>query len=161
MARDGSSTGFKFDDAHAPTCGKNPFSLHNSGWITAGGVLASEYDAAQVQWGGRWRMPTVQELKDLRAKCDWMWSTMNGVNGYVIRGRGAYFSTSIFLPASGDGYATSLNHAGSEGYYWSSVPDSGDNASWCLYFFSNDECNIDLNYRSYGLSVRPVQGLTK
>ena len=115
VARDGSSTGFKFDDAHAPTCGKNPFSLHNSGWITAGGVLASEYDAAQVQWGGRWRMPTVQELKDLRAKCDWMWSTMNGVNGYAVRGRYDYASYSIFLPCAGYGCGTSLSNAGSYG----------------------------------------------
>ena len=54
--------------------------LQSEGWITADGVLASAHDAAQAHWGGSWRMPTLQELDDLRDNCDWTWTSMNGVD---------------------------------------------------------------------------------
>ncbi len=161
MASDGSSSGFSFGEGNVPTGCKDNRTLRREGWITAGGVLAPNHDAAHVQWGGGWRMPTMQEIDELDSKCDWTWTTMNGVNGHVVRGRGDYFSSSIFLPAAGDGYGTSRNHAGSDGYYWSSVSYSDDQGSWCLYFFANTEYGVDINYRSYGLSVRPVQGFTQ
>ena len=107
-------------------------------------------------------MPTDAEFSALIHNCDWTWTTQRGVNGYVVRGRGAYASNSIFLPAAGYGYGTSLNDSGSYGYYWSSVPNSGyDNARY-LDFSSGDHITgyYDI-YRYYGFSVRPVQGLAK
>ncbi len=138
--------------------------LQSAGWVTADGVLAPAHDAAHVQWGGAWRMPTYQELFDLcYSKCDWTWTTQNGVNGYVVRGRGAYASNSIFLPAAGHGYGPSLLDSGSDGYYWSSVPYSdSDYGSGGLHFYSG------LHYVTYyysgrylGFSVRPVQGFAQ
>jgi hypothetical protein len=88
---------------------------------------------------------------------------MNGVNGYVVRGRGAYASNSIFLPCAGNIDGTSLNGSGSDGYYWSSVPDSGyagKSRAWNLYF-NSDYHGKGGNYRHYGFSVRPLQGFTK
>ena len=125
-------------------------------------VLAPEHDAAQVQWGGDWRMPTNQEFYDLNNKCDWAWTTMNGVKGYIVRGRGSYASNSIFLPCAGYGYATSLYDVGSKGCYWSSVPGSDYNyGAWTLYFGSSYH-STDYGYRrSYGRSVRPLQRFTK
>ena len=83
-----------------------------------------------------------------------------GVNGWVVSGRGAYASNSIFLPAAGFGYETSLNGAGSYGYYLSSVPLSGNDYAYQLYFGpgGHDTCSDD---RYSGRSVRPVQGFTK
>ena len=106
-------------------------------------------------------MPTNQELDDLVNNCDWNWTTMNGVNGYEVRGRGDYASASIFLPCAGYGGGTSLYYAGSYGYYWSSVPysDYYSNA-WNLYFNSSDHSTRSY-YRDYGRSVRPVQGFTE
>ena len=87
--------------------------------------------------------------------------TMNGVYGYVVRGRGEYASNSIFLPCAGYGYGgTSLVDAGSYGYYWSSVPYSGYYNSWYLNFDSSYHSTY-YDYRSYGRSVRPLQGFTK
>ncbi len=107
-------------------------------------------------------MPTDQELDDLDSKCDWTWTTKNGVNGYVIRGRGFYSSVSIFLPCVGCGDGTSLGQAGLGGYYWSSVPRSDSSGSaWRLYFNSSCHYMSDSRYRYYGRSVRPVQGPTK
>ena len=144
-----------------PTSGKDVSTLLNEGWITQNGVLAPEHDAAHVKWGGQWRMPTDQELKYLYEKCNWAWTQMNGVNGYVIRGRGEYASASIFLPCAGLGDGTLLNYAGSYGYSWSSVPGSGSNCAWRLYFDSSGHGTGSNGGRVYGLSVRPVQGFTK
>ena len=114
-----------------------------------------------MQWGGGWRMPTKQELDDLSSKCDWKWTTVNGVIGYSIHGRGAYASASIFLPCAGYGYGTSLRNAGSYGCYWSSVPGSGNSYyAWGLDFNSSFHGTYR-SYRSSGQSVRPVQGFTE
>jgi hypothetical protein len=87
---------------------------------------------------------------------------MNGVNGYIVRGRGDYASRSIFLPCAGNGDGTSLYDAGSYGYCWSSVPYSDDYGgfyAWYLYFYSSrHSTTFRIRYR--GCSVRPVQGVS-
>ena len=105
-------------------------------------------------------MPTKQEFADLISKCDWTWTKVNGVNGYIVRGRGDYASRSIFLPCAGHGHGTLLHHAGSYGDYWSSVPDSDDYSAWGRYFCSSYRGTYYYD-RYYGLSVRPLQGFTK
>ena len=164
VATDGSSSDFSFGSANTPTYDKDVATLRSEGWITADGILAPAHDAAQAQWGGDWRMPTQQEFDDLNSKCDWAWTTtQDGVNGYIVSGRNAYASKSIFIPCAGYGYGASLYNSGSLGYYWSSVPNS-DNyyLSWDLYFYSS--CHDTDSYycsRVLGFSVRPVQGFTK
>lgn len=154
VASDGSSQNFSFDSDNTPTYG-------NEGWITADGALAPEHDAARVHWGGAWRMPTEDELSALNSNCDWSWTKRNGVNGYVVRGRGAYSSASIFLPAAGNGDGTSLSTAGWEGRFWSSVPsESNSKYAWYLYF-SSDYHYTSRGSRYYGHSVRPVQGFAE
>ncbi len=163
-----SGTTFGFDFSHTNsaiyTYWKSVSELQSAGWVTADGVLAPAHDAAHVHWGGAWRMPTDQELRDLAYnKCDWTWTTQNGVNGYVVRGRGTYASNSIFFPCAGIGYGTSLNSSGSDGYYWSSVPYSEDDYrydAWFLRFYSGTHGTSD-NRRRDGQSVRPVQGFAK
>jgi hypothetical protein len=172
-ASDGSASNFSFKNTNmfskmfgkkednVPTYDKDLSALRRDGWIAATGALAPEHDAAHVKWGGEWRMPTDQELKDLLDKCDWVWTQMNGVNGYVIRGRGEYATASIFLPCSGYGDGTSLYYAGSDGEYWSSVPRSdSDYDAWDLNFDSGYHGTTNY-YRIRGQSVRPVQGFTK
>ena len=161
VATDGSSSNFSFSSGNTPTYGKNFDTLESEGWITEGGFLAPAHDAAHVHWGGSWRMPTYQELYDLARKCDWTWTTQNGVQGYLVKGQGAYASVSIFLPCAGRGYGTSLDLAGSSGSYWSSVPYSGNsNYAWSLRFHSGSH-RTDIDYRDHGRSVRPVQGFTE
>jgi hypothetical protein len=172
VATDGSSSNFQFydDPISRQTYAKTPATLESEGWVVSQDgtyVLAPEHDPAQVQWGGGWRMPTNQELSVLNGNCDWTWTTQNGVNGYVVRGRGDYASNSIFLPCAGRGYGTSLTNSGLNGYYWSSVPYSDNNnyyydynLSRNLYFFSSRHLT-DFSSRDLGQPVRPVQGFTK
>ena len=158
VASDGSSRGEAFVKMKVPNYGKDFTSLLYKRWITEDGTLAPEHDAAQVQWGGGWRMPTQQELLDLCNKCDWKWKKLNGVGGYVIRGRRAYASASIFLSCAGIGNVTSLTSAGSYGSFWSSVPHSDyGSRAWYLYFNSSEH-GMRSDYRYFGSPVRPVQG---
>ena len=162
VASDGSNSNFSFSDGNAPTYRKSKSTLRSEGWITADVVLAPEYDAAKKHWGGDWRMPTKQEFDDLINKCDWVWTTTNGVNGYVVRGKGDYSSKSIFLPCAGNGDGTSLGDAGSNGGYWSSVPRSGNYyLAWNLDFYSSNLSTNSDGDRYFGRSVRPLQGFTK
>jgi hypothetical protein len=105
-------------------------------------------------------MPTRQEFYDLISQCDWTWGSKNGVNGYIVRGKGDYSSKSIFLPCAGFGYGTSLINAGSLGHYWSSVPDTDYYYAWYLSFGSSYH-GTGYNDRGRGQSVRPLQGFTK
>ena len=166
VASDGSNSNFSFKKDNVSTCfsgwfGKSIGKLRRDGWISVSHHLTPNYDAAHKHWGGEWRMPTLQEWEDINSKCDWLWTTVNGVNGYVVRGKGDYSSAEIFLPCAGNGYGTSLYSAGSSGYYWSSVPVSGIyDHSWYLGFGSSNHSTDDC-YRFNGFSVRPLQGFTK
>ncbi|MBR5854562.1 MAG: hypothetical protein IKY87_02635, partial [Paludibacteraceae bacterium] len=111
-------------------------------------------DAARANWGGSWRMPTDAEFAELREQCTWTWTTQNGVKGYKVTSKSN--GNSIFLPAAGYRYVSSLDGAGSDGYYWSSSLYTGTPyGAWLVYFSSGDVYG-DFNYRYYGLSVRPV-----
>ena len=156
VASDGSSSAFSFNSGCARTYEKHPATLRNEGWITADGVLAPAHDAAHVQWGGYWRMPTDQELSDLVNNCDWTRTTINGVNGYVVRGRGNFADSSIFLPLAGRGYGTSLDYPGTDGDYWSSVPLAGNSGNaWYLALYSGNQGTENI-YRFRGQTIRPV-----
>ena len=156
-ATDGSVSGFSFEKDSMHTCGKDITALKQEGKITVDGILTMKYDATQVLWGGRWRMPTDQELRGLVNKCDWIWTTMNGVNGYVVRGRSDYTTASIFLPAAGIGYEDLLRNVGAEGYYWSSVPEPDDDGGSYGLFFHSAFYYTSYYNRRRGMSVRPVQ----
>ena len=153
---------FSWNNSAIYTYQKGVSELQSAGWVTSEGVLAPSHDAAHVHWGGGWRIPTEQELNDLNNKCDWMWKNRNGVNGYVVQGRGNYASASIFLPAAGYGEETWLYSIGSKGRYQSSVPVSGnfDLYQWGLEFDSGYH-STKSGGRYQGRPVRPVQGFTK
>ena len=73
-------------------------------------------DAAYVNWGENWRMPTKDQLEELLTECTWTWTTQNGVNGRLVIGPNG---NSLFLPAAGARYDDSFLIAGSWGDYWS------------------------------------------
>ena len=143
--------------------GKGASALRSEGWTIVlervGYVLAPSHDAAHVKWGGAWRMPTNQELYDLwHNKCDWTWTTRNGVNGCIVRGRGMYASNSIFLPCAGYSSGTRLINAGISGHFWSSVPYWGisGSANDVYFVFGSGFIQGTCSYVE-GYSIRPVQ----
>lgn len=113
----------------------------------------SQYDAAQANWGGTWRLPTRAELEELEDKCTWTWTMQNGVKGYKVTGPNG---NSIFLPAAGYRYGTSLCSGGYYGYYWSSTPYDGYDGRAYILDFSNGCEDVGISLRNDGLTVRPV-----
>ena len=123
------------------------------GTVDSKTALDLEDDVAHVKWGGSWRMPTSDELKELYKNCTWTWTTQNGVNGYKVTGSNG---NSIFLPAAGYRYGTGVYYRGSDGSCWSSSLYS--NLSYSAYYLYFDSGHFDwyYGYRYYGHSVRPV-----
>lgn len=122
-------------------------------------ILSLSHDAANVNWGGAWRMPRGAELKELinTSYTTWNWTTLNGVEGYKVTSKTN--SNSIFLPAAGYRYDSDLRLVGSYGNYWSSSNmtenfGSPDEA-WALSF-SKDKISVYDRLYNSGLSVRAV-----
>lgn len=115
----------------------------------------AEYDVAASNWGGDWRIPTYDELDELRMQCTWVLTTQNGVDGYNVEGPNG---NSIFLPAAGYREASSLYGTGSIGHYWTSISDVGyahhDYSAYILGFHGFHY--MTSAERSDGRSVRPV-----
>ena len=111
-------------------------------------------DAARANWGGSWRMPTDAELTELREQCTWTWTTQNGVNGYKVTSKKN--GNSIFLPAAGYRSGSSLDGAGSLGYYWSSSLDTDYPSLAYNLRFGSDYVGWSRSDRCIGYTVRPV-----
>ena len=127
------------------------------GFVDGKTVLERTDDAAFANWGGTWRMPTNAEWMWLCNNCTWTLTTVNGVNGMLVRSNVAgYTDNTIFLPAAGVRNGTNLSNKGSSGYYWSSsVNEEGSYSAWYMYFYSGgiDRRNTA---RYFGHCVRPV-----
>ena len=117
-------------------------------------TLEMSDDAAHANWGGSWRMPTKAERDELLEQCTWTWTTQNGVNGYKVTSKKN--GNSIFLPAAGYRYYSSLDSAGSRGCYWSSMINSLNSLAYVLDFNSDIVSSGGDSGRSFGNSVRPV-----
>lgn len=116
-------------------------------------ISKTQYDAATVNLGKDWRMPTETEFKELRDKCIWTWSQMNGVNGYIIKGKNG---NTIFMPEAG----------GSAGYlkYWTSTLASSGSNAINLYAWSEGYGTTylgSITSRYHGLPIRPVYSESK
>lgn len=112
------------------------------------------YDVARATWGGTWRLPTIEEFKELIQCCTWTWTTLKGTKGYKVTSRRN--GNSIFLPAAGEHKDSSLNYAGSEGIYWSSSPYNSHRYLASVILFSSSECDTGWGSRYFGFSVRAV-----
>ena len=118
-------------------------------------------DAAYVNWGPAWRMPSIEQFEELsNSSYTTSERTMqNGVYGRKITSLSN--GNSIFLPAAGYRNSSSLNGAGSDGHYWSRTLGSDDaDRARGLYFYSSLFGTYGSS-RYYGRSVRPVRNTTE
>ena len=125
-------------------------------------TLQTADDAATAAYGDSYRMPTNTDFEDLlnTSNCDKEWVAnylSSGVSGYLFTSKKTgYTSQKVFLPAAGSRDGTSLDDAGSYGFYWSSSLNTGSpHSAWFVVFYS-DNVYRHYYYRSYGQSVRPV-----
>ena len=117
--------------------------------------LTLERDAAHVNLGGNWRMPTKAECQELIDNCDASWT--ENYNGTGVAGRiftSRVNGNSVFFPAAGLCEYSFVYDVGSYGDYWSTSWSSSSDA-WGLYFYSGYQY-LDVYDRYAGYSVRGV-----
>ena len=120
--------------------------------------LVVEDDVTHLMLGSTWRMPSIEDIRELYEKCDWIWTKMNGINGCKITSMvKGYEDSSMFLPAAGCICKSIKMNFGSMGYYWSSAiyKDNSKNA-----IITTFDCRRRYKHiphpRYYGLPIRPV-----
>ena len=119
-------------------------------------ILESSDDAAYVNWGGNWRMPSVDEWNELLSHCSLKWEERNGVSGVALVSM--QNGNSLFLPAAGVyHYDNGLVNLNVEGWYRTNSLDKsrgtislGFSYTGSLDWYANDRC--------FGQPVRPVCG---
>jgi len=83
---------------------------------------------------------------------DWKINTYSVTEWATMEDKGA-----VFLPAAGDRNETTIDHVGSDGYYWSSSPE--DKSYVWNFQFDFIVVRMSSGIRYTGLSVRLVWGL--
>ncbi len=119
-------------------------------------VLQPDDDAAKVNWGDGWYIPTREQWDELYQNTNSTWTKRNDVNGVLFV---ASNGKSVFMPASGYYRGENNSSVGIFGYYWSgSLFIDNSRSGYCFTSqqyadFGTSNCN----YRCYGLPVRPVR----
>lgn len=143
----------------------NPYYTYSPSWnafsltkyTTSSSTLEDVDDAVHVALGGKWRMPTNEEIQELNdyKKCTSSWTTINGVNGYLITSR--ITGNSIFLPAAGNQMGSALREKGTRGYYWTRclMANNPEHASY-MSFSNIGGSSGSIGERCYGYTIRPI-----
>lgn len=123
-----------------------------TGDIVAGGAN----DAAAVNLGGSWKMPSVDQFAELfnDSYTTNTWTTVNGVTGILVTSKSN--GNTIFFPAAGLGLNTTRLNGGSLGSFCSRSRQSSAYA-YRLLFDDSRVLPQDGSSRFYGFSVRAVQ----
>ena len=124
-----------------------------NGFIDNLTTLLLEDDAAWINWGTEWRIPSKEEWQELYQNTTHIWTTLNGVNGRLFT---ATNGNSLFLPAAGSRNENNINGIGNTGTYWSNSLYGYPYDAWFLRLNSSD-CGMLHYYRYTGLSVRAVR----
>lgn len=116
-------------------------------------TLDPEDDAAYVNWGASWSIPSKAELEALSTKCTWTYksSLSNPAEGYEVAGTNG---NTIFLPFPGYHYQARLL-PGSGNYWYNSLSPSFSGSAGYFYCSSGLK-EFRTNSRYFGYSVRAV-----
>lgn len=114
-------------------------------------TLDLEDDAAHVNWGGKWRMPTSAEMEELRNNCTWTNTTQNGVYGLKMKSKKN--GNSIFFPMTG--YYGTNGFSDRENFCWSSSLWVYNHSAYTMRYGSGS-VDIPRFSRNCGRSVRAV-----
>ena len=119
-------------------------------------TLQAQDDAAQMQKGGHWRMPSDAEWEELRKNCIWTQAEQGGQIGYLATSK--INGNRIFIPVAGfrSGGNVVLDYLGA---YWSSTLNEAKQS--CAYglYINKDEDRVGKysnSTRSNGFLIRPV-----
>ena len=151
---------------------KETYTMDNRTYHGTARILPLSADAAHVIWGGKWRMPTREEQKELshtysNTDYNWEWISVNGHKGikvtYLINGN------SVLFPTTGTRAGDSFDFPqDTECYYWTSTRMlEGDEMPEYLDYYQDHAYSmasiyldptfwLDAVHISQGMPIRPV-----
>ena len=128
--------------------------------IIGNDIANTNYDAATVQWGAPWHMPSLEQMQELINHTTSEWKEQKGVHGRSFKSSNGGV---IFFPATGLFSLDSNKYSGSDGDYWSSTISTDWDPqlySYALWFSSQGTSRGSAFFRGhryYGLPIRPVR----
>lgn len=124
------------DESNLITYNKSELDLQNEGIIDENLSLTRNFDAATKERGKAWRMPNLDDIKELRNpdNCIWTEAVLNNVSGRLVTSK--INGKSIFLPTA---------------RYWSSSMRGGKFGACCM----SEDGWVD-TLRSNTFFIRPV-----
>ncbi len=134
--------------------------LKEQGIIGVDSSLTAKYDAATVNWGAKYRMPTMFEIDELVKNTETKWISIEMPDGSSVSGKIAKSNIngkSVFFPAAGSRDGSDSYGVGYYGYCWSASATDYYSRAWSLCFNSWKFGRGNDN-RDDGQSVRPVSG---
>ena len=120
--------------------------------------LELEDDAAYVNWGAEWRMPSLSHVYELLNNCTSEWTTVSGIGGYVFKGKSN--NGAVFFPAAGFYNSRGFRSLGTGAAYWLRIYFYNIRPDWgiCLTFQYGNMGVLSAAHfdRQYGATVRAV-----
>ena len=123
-------------------------------------IAGTQYDVAHVKWGGKWKMPSGNQIQEMIDNCSFIYTSLNGVEGCQVTGKNG---RSIFLPLTGVFKNDELIF-NDQGFYLASTmstwkSDGTDGiivGIWESLSGWHAVLERGGTHRSYGVPVRPV-----
>ena len=147
--------------------GKKAFTWKDYKWNPSGnGVTFTKYnaknsaleledDAAHINMGGDWHMPTPTQIQELLDNTTTAWTMLDGVSGMAFTSKKDE-SNSIFIPAVGCAWSGSIHRSVKYGFIWSSMVGRNYNDGSHYLHFNIEEAYLSIGPRFDGFTVRGV-----
>lgn len=161
--------GFSFDVLTAPYCNGSVDAwtkyCTSSNWGAVDGKTELEPmdDAASVNWGPKWRMPTKAQVEELLDEANTSLSEMT-VNGRTVLAiKSLRNNITLYFPLTGSRNGDNHNLGNEAAYIWTRSVDEGYscNAYYVEFIkpYGSDEYGrrVRTNRRFYGFAIRPVR----
>ena len=121
--------------------------------------LNPEDDAATINWGGKWRMPTKEEFEELVANTTVAYETIG--DSAVVKLTSKKNGASIYMPLGGWWNGRHITYERQGGYYWAStLSNKTVNKqyvyAYCASFLESNVAGVDIEKRPIGQLIRPV-----
>lgn len=122
-------------------------------------IAGTKFDAAAINWGASWNMPTAKQVEELASNCYSSLVTINGVQCRKLTSR--INGNEIIFPLAGARWFEDFAYEGSLCYYWASTLRQGGYVSPGRFIVRDDVHGWGWsmggeNDRFCGFPIRPV-----
>ena len=138
--------------AWGETTSKSSFTSSNYKYTGTSSTLPLNNDAANVIWGGNWRMPTQEEVQELIDNCTWNSFTITYTEKRVYQAKSKINGNSIYLLCGGLNDGTGVINT-THVYIWT---NSNSVTGKAIGFTTNNGRQLCDQNKYYGLCIRPV-----